>query len=125
LLNKNWKLEQVAKLQFFNEIESPTVKLEPSIRGLAWDGRIYENIAGQPRAMRTGNFPFDPNAEYGDYVIDRGAVPGKPGEFYEVIDRAVAAREATKQSDANTSFVFFQKTQIPGGTKPVYRFESP
>src|SRR5205814_3222782 len=75
--------------------------------------------------MRTSKFPFDPNAEYGDYVIDRGAVPGKPGEFYEVIDRAVAAREATKQSDANTSFVFFQKTQIPGGTKPVYRFESP
>jgi hypothetical protein len=124
LLNDNWKLEQVAKLRFFDEIGGSNGKLEPSIRGLAWGDRIFENIAGKQRSMRTGKFPFDPNADYGDYVVDRGPVPGKPGEFYEVIDRAIGGAEAKRQSDANTAFVFYQKTKLPGDDKATYRLTS-
>jgi hypothetical protein len=124
LLNENWKIEQAAKLDFFQKLDLSGSTAKPSILGLAWEGRVYENIGGEPRAIRIGKFPFDPNAQYGSYMIDRGSVPGKNGEYYEIIDRQVAAEEVKKRSDVNTSFVFAYRTVPSGQTKAVYKLET-
>jgi|GEM_PF-2898129 len=127
LLDESWKAEQVAKLNFFTQLYKSSSGATPSFGGLAWDGRVYEDVpvGGKPRTLHVGRFPLDPNAEYGTYMIDRGPVPGKVEEFYEVIDRQLAVEDVKKRSDTSTSFVFFCRTQsAEGGGKPLYRFES-
>lgn len=81
LLKEGWKTEQIAKLEFFRAFDIPNGALQPSIRGLAWEGCAFEISGGEPRAMRVRKFPFDPNAQFSAQTLDRGSIPGKPGEF--------------------------------------------
>lgn len=124
LLNENWQKEQIAKLHVFKQVDLPDASTQPSFPGLAWESRIFERIGGKDRSMRIGKFPFDSNAIFGTQLVDRGPVPGKPGEFYEVTDREVATELVNELSDGDNQFAFYYRTKPPSNAKPVYQFQT-
>lgn len=126
LLNEGWRTEQVEKFKLFRQFQAPGTLPQPSIDGLAWNSRIFEGIGGEDRALRVGRFPFDRSAQVGTHVLDRGPVPGRSGEFYELVDRRLAASQAKMLSDADDQFIYYYKsaTGREAGSEPGYRFRS-
>lgn len=127
LQNDAWKEEQVAKLKAFNELAASGMPATNAIEGLAWDTRIYEGVGGSSRSLRVGKFPFDRSADVGDHVLDRGPVPGKAGEFFELFDRKLAGDQVDKLSDLTTQFAYYYQT--PNAADPTaghpYRIRTP
>jgi hypothetical protein len=125
LTNDAWQAEQAARLQTFQSFDVPDAANKASIRGLAWGSSLYENITGESTAMRVGKFPFDADADYGSYVLDRGPVPRKQGEYYELYDRKAAAEQVSKLSDDSTAFAYSFVTRSKTGVGKAYRVNTP
>jgi hypothetical protein len=123
LLNPLWKENEVARIDLFNRIASPTTALKPSFSGMVDGGAIYEKvIPGRDVGLHMFDSPFDRNADVGEHLADRGPVPGRPGKYYQTFDRETAREQVKQMSDAQTSFVYYYRT-IENG-KPAYRLSA-
>ena len=127
-LNDAWQQQQVKLVRFFRNT-LPTGKEDLAVDGLANDGKIYRHINSAETgadahvlSIHVQSTPFDPNAEYGDHVIDRGPAPQTADGYYQVIDQKIASDEVKSLSGGNVNVVFNFKAKKNFERQPRNRF---
>ena len=109
LLNDMWLREEASKLDLFSRL--PQLKLKDASSQLV----VHENLLGDQQVIITTRIPPDRNANFGDFRADYGPVPGRPGEYYQIFDRAKAKSEVEEFSNDQTLFAYAFRTDGPSG----------
>ncbi len=110
LLNKQWGKDQEHFISYFNKLGNPTIS------GLYGDSKIYNNLSDKNLSIHIGGFNFNKNANFGDYVIERGIVPNKNNQYYEIYDRSIAEKLVKENSTNETKFAYYYKEKNQDGT---------
>ncbi|NIR27765.1 MAG: hypothetical protein GWN84_00170 [Gammaproteobacteria bacterium] len=123
LLDPRWRAEEKARFGLFEHLYGVDADTVPSLRGLVGDGRVYEGVLSEGRVITTSRKPFDRNADLGDHVLERGPLPGRPGEYYQIIDRQRAQQSVRELSDSRTAYAYAYRTAETG--TPSYQIVTP
>lgn len=115
LLNDVWKADEEARLRLLVALPDPTV------RNLAYNGQIIEEVLGQNTALWTGRV-FDHNAKVGEHVVASGEVHGQ-GRFFQLYDREAARNLVGELSRDGNVFVYVFQKRV--GAKTVRRVFTP